>query len=102
MQDIPHIGPILFKGRTTQITNDGPEIVTDEIFTPTTKPDPWIADWIWLDPEEFPDFQTTPVTCGGNIPVGTRVVAYFRKEIQIDNTPEHAFAWVSGDRKSVV
>jgi hypothetical protein len=63
------------------------------------KPDPWLANWIWLSQEKFPELQESIFTVFCEMGTHHHAVALFRKEIFLEDGIESARAWVSADVK---
>ena len=58
-----------------------------------------MADWIWLNPEQYPALQTTRCTTFAAPKDAPFAMAEFRKEIMLRERPVRVTLTVSGDTK---
>lgn len=94
-----HCGPILHPGRTTAVDPDGVQTVENGPPPGPAAPSAWLAKWIWLDPDCFPDLQAARPSVFCEAAGSSHAVALFRKVIRLDRAPVRATAWVSADTK---
>jgi len=99
MNALDHCGPIRYPGRTVIIDPDGIQTQEDTNDTVDPSPEQWLANWIWLNPDAFPDHQAAPYTCFCEKTGKKSGVGLFRKTFFLDTKPEKVAAWVSGDTK---
>jgi alpha-L-rhamnosidase len=94
-----HCGPIKYPGMEIEANSIGVFLRKNEGMKPAAKPDPWQASWIWLDREEFSDFQETTDGKSNGLFMGMRLVALFRKDVVLEEEPTEVIAWASGSSK---
>ena len=68
-------------------------------YSPCRKPEPWSAEWIWLDSTIYPDYQSCAFSSYMPKEKQRFRVALFRKEISLTHSPEKVTAWVSADTR---
>jgi len=96
-----HCGPI--RHPEMNVTADGqgiqaPGFVYDN--KKGMKPEPWSANWIWLNQKEYPEFQESVFSVFCEMKQQHKhAVALFRKVVVLDNGIESIQAWVSADLK---
>jgi lysophospholipase L1-like esterase len=74
-------GPVEYPGMKPTVDEQGVQVKGYDFRNECLKPSPWQASWIWLDAERSP------------------VVAMFRKEVTLAETPARVAAWLTADMK---
>jgi len=93
-------GPIKYPGINVVVNHEGIQ-ARNFVFTgPRRKSDPWVAHWIWLNNNVYPDYQKSPFTRWQDEYSKYRsILALFRKEVKLNFEPRNVTAWVSADTK---
>ncbi len=96
-----HCGPITHPGINVTVDENGIQ-AKDFVYEnkKAAKPDPWSANWIWLNNEKFPELQESVYSVFCQMGEKNKhAVALFRKEIVLKDGVESVKAWVSADVK---